>query len=98
LGLEVRALPIYQYKCEKCATEFEQRKSFSEESNHVTCPECGKRAHRVFCAPGIIFKGSGFYVTDYKSNATIPSGASKEKAKKDVAQVTKPASSTEIPS
>ena len=90
-------MPIYQYKCEKCAAEFEQRKSFNEESNHVTCPECGKRAHRVFCAPGIIFKGSGFYVTDYKSNATIPS-ASKEKVKKDIAEVTKPASSTEIPS
>ena len=92
-------MPIYQYKCEKCACEFEQRKSFSEESNHVTCPECGKRAHRVFCAPGIIFKGSGFYVTDYKSNSSIPPVAkTKEKAKKDIAEVTKPASRTEIPS
>ena len=92
-------MPIYQYKCEKCTCEFEQRKSFSEESNHVTCPECGKRAHRVFSAPGIIFKGSGFYVTDYKSNATIPPGGnSKEKARKDIAEVTKPASSKEIPS
>lgn len=91
-------MPIYQYKCEECSCEFELRKSFSDESNHVTCPDCGKKANRVFIAPAIIFKGSGFYVTDYKSNATLPSGdTGKDKAKKDIAEVTKPARSTEIP-
>jgi putative FmdB family regulatory protein len=91
-------LPIYQYKCEDCSCEFEVRKSFSDESNHVTCPDCGKKANRVFIPPAIIFKGSGFYVTDYKSNTALPSGdTGKEKAKKDIAAVTKPAKSTEIP-
>jgi len=92
-------LPIYQYKCEECACEFDLRKSFSDESNHVICPDCGKKAHRVFMAPAIHFKGSGFYVTDYKANSTLPSGdIGKEKAKKDIAEVTKPAKkTTEIP-
>jgi len=70
----VIALPVYQYKCEKCFREFEVKKSFNDDSNHVKCPECGKDAKRVFIAPAIIFKGSGFYVTDYKANATLPSG------------------------
>jgi predicted nucleic acid-binding Zn ribbon protein len=75
------------------------KKSFSDESNHVTCPDCGEKAHRVFIAPAIIFKGSGFYVNDYKAGSTLPSGeAGKEKAKKDVAEVAKPAKkATEIP-
>ena len=91
-------MPIYQYRCEACSCEFELKKSFSDDSNHVTCPDCGKNASRVFIAPAIIFKGSGFYVTDYRSNATLPSGeAEKEKAKKNVAEVTSPVKSTEIP-
>jgi putative FmdB family regulatory protein len=92
-------LPIYQYKCEECACEFELKKSFNDESNHVICPDCGKRASRVFIPPAIIFKGSGFYVTDYKASSTLPSGdARKEKAKKDITEVTKPVKkSTEIP-
>ena len=91
-------MPIYQYRCEQCACEFELRKSFTEESNHVICPGCGKKANRVFSAPGIIFKGSGFYVTDYKSNSTLTSGESnKEKLKKD-AEAVKSGKSTEIPS
>ncbi len=72
------ALPIYQYKCVKCDCEFELKKSFSDDSNHVTCPKCGKKAQRVFIPPAIIFKGSGFYVTDYKANATLPSGNSEK--------------------
>jgi putative FmdB family regulatory protein len=75
-------LPIYQYKCDKCFCEFDIRKSFSDDSNHVTCPECGGKAERIFSPPGIIFKGSGFYVTDYKSNSTITSGDSKPKETK----------------
>ena len=66
-------MPIYQYKCESCDHDFELKKSFKDDSNHVHCPECGEHAGRVFVPPAIIFKGSGFYVTDYKKNATLPS-------------------------
>jgi putative FmdB family regulatory protein len=81
----VAVLPLYQYKCEKCNHEFELKKSFKDDSNHVHCPECGEHAGRVFVPPAIIFKGSGFYVTDYKKNATLPSVNSdkpKEESKK----------------
>lgn len=92
-------MPIYQYRCESCSNEFEVRKSFNEDSDHVVCPACGQKANRVFIPPAIIFKGSGFYVTDYKANSTLPSGDSaKEKAKKDISEVTSKAShGTEIP-
>jgi putative FmdB family regulatory protein len=93
-------LPIYQYKCEDCSCEFDLRKSFTDESNHITCPECGKKAKRMFIPTAIIFKGSGFYVTDYKANSTLPSGdtGKTEKVKKDIAEVTKPdKKGTEIP-
>ena len=83
-------MPIYQYKCEKCDKEFELKKSFDDDSNHVTCPKCGKSAKRVFIPPAIIFKGSGFYVTDYKANATLPSGnTDKSKETKDKAPAAK---------
>jgi len=60
------------------------RKSFTEESDHVACPGCGNKANRIFSAPGIIFKGSGFYVTDSKSNSTLASTeSSQEKPKQD---------------
>jgi putative FmdB family regulatory protein len=86
----VAPLPVYQYKCEKCACEFELKKSFSDDSNHVTCPKCGKNARRVFMPTAIIFKGSGFYVNDYKANAALPSGNNdKPKESKDSAPAAK---------
>jgi putative FmdB family regulatory protein len=86
----VTTLPLYQYKCEKCDHEFDLKKSFSDDSNHVHCPKCGEHAQRVFFAPSIIFKGSGFYVTDYKANAALPSGnTDKPKESKDAAPAAK---------
>ena len=88
-------MPIYQYKCEKCEHEFELRKSFSDDSNHVTCPQCGEHAERIFVPPAIIFKGSGFYVTDYKANATLPSvNSDKPKESQETAPAAKVAEKT----
>jgi putative FmdB family regulatory protein len=78
----VAVLPVYQYKCEKCDNEFELRKSFSDDSNHVQCPKCGEHAERVFVPSAIIFKGSGFYVTDYKAKTVLPS-VNKDKPKEN---------------
>lgn len=69
-------MPIYQYKCENCSCEFELRKNFSDDSNHVKCPECGQATRRIFVPVGIIFKGSGFYVNDYPRSNTPPSASS----------------------
>jgi putative FmdB family regulatory protein len=59
-------MPIYQYVCSKCNTKFELRQSFNDESV-ATCPKCKAKSQRMFVPVPIIFKGSGFYVTDSKS-------------------------------
>ncbi len=59
-------MPIYVYRCEKCGLQFEKFQHFDDEPIKV-CPECGGPVHRVYQPVGIIFKGSGFYVTDNRS-------------------------------
>lgn len=58
-------MPLYEYECESCSHRFELRKSFNEGAS-ATCPHCKKAAQRVFAPVPIVFKGSGFYVTDYR--------------------------------
>jgi putative FmdB family regulatory protein len=70
-------MPIYTYKCKNCEKELEKFKSMNSNGSEV-CDECGSEAVRVFSPAGIIFKGSGFYTTDYKSGsskANINTGA-----------------------
>ena len=62
-------MPIYQYACTKCKANFELRQGFNDDSQ-VSCPKCKAEARRLFLPVPIIFKGSGFYVTDHKK----PSG------------------------
>lgn len=64
-------MPTYTYRRED-GTLFDYRQSFSD-SPLETCPTTGQRVTRVIQAPGIIFKGSGFYVNDSKNgkNSTI---------------------------
>ncbi len=59
-------MPIYQYVCPKCNKNFDLKQSFNDESV-VACPKCKAEARRLFVPVPIIFKGSGFYVTDSKS-------------------------------
>jgi putative FmdB family regulatory protein len=70
-------MPLYDYECGKCAHKFEMRKSFSDGAI-TQCPRCNSDAERVFAPVPIVFKGSGFYVTDYRKEKT-PS-ETKEKA------------------
>jgi putative FmdB family regulatory protein len=60
-------LPTYQYSCTECGHFFEQFQSFSEDSLTV-CPECDGRLRKVFNAVGVVFKGSGFYRTDSRTD------------------------------
>jgi putative FmdB family regulatory protein len=59
-------LPIYEYRCEACSFDFELKKAFGENSG-APCPRCGAEGRRRFSPVPIIFKGSGFYVTDSRS-------------------------------
>jgi len=57
-------MPVYEYKCSKCHESFEIKQSFHDKPVTV-CHRCGSEARRVFRPAPIIFKGSGFYVTDH---------------------------------
>ena len=57
-------MPRYDYKCVDCQTEFELRQSFAE-AGSGSCPSCSGIGRRVFHAVPVIYKGSGFYTTDY---------------------------------
>lgn len=91
-------MPIYQYKCNECLCEFELKKSFTENPEAV-CPQCGSTTRRLFSPPAVIFKGSGFYCTDHRSNACLTSTpGDKEKEKENVPAAkseTKPESKSE---
>ncbi len=67
-------MPTYGYRCTKCANEFDVFQKMSDKP--VTdCPKCGGPVKRVFHPVGIIFKGSGFYTTDYKKKSAHPAPA-----------------------
>ena len=57
-------MPRYDYRCESCKNEFELVQSFAEAGNG-TCPVCSGAGQRVYHAVPVIYKGSGFYTTDY---------------------------------
>ena len=72
-------MPIYEYECEICAYRFELKRRFDEDEGSPCCPQCQGKARQLFSAPFIIFKGSGFYVTDNRSD----SGHSLKESKTD---------------
>ncbi|MBO0779552.1 MAG: zinc ribbon domain-containing protein [Ktedonobacteraceae bacterium] len=61
-------MPTYEYLCQSCSHRFETWQKMSDEPLKV-CPECGKEIRRVLFPAGIVFKGSGFYVTDHGSSS-----------------------------
>jgi len=80
-------MPTYEYECRKCSHTFEQFQSMSEEPLK-TCPKCGGKVRRLIGGgTGIIFKGSGFYVTDSKkaSSAATATSSQTKSAKADKA-------------
>jgi putative FmdB family regulatory protein len=82
-------VPTYDYKCDACGHKFEQFQSITAKPLKK-CPECGKsKLKRLFgTGAGVIFKGSGFYETDYRSEGykkaaqgDKPAGDSKSESK-----------------
>ena len=85
LGIKLQAMPTYEYICEKCGHQFEQFQSISAKPLEI-CPEpvCtqkrwgkGRVKRAISGGAGLLFKGSGFYITDYRSDKY------KEAAKKE---------------
>jgi putative FmdB family regulatory protein len=78
-------VPTYEYECGECQHHFERKQKFDEEPIAM-CPKCRSKARRVIHSAPIIFKGSGFYITDSRgsssgSSGTSGTGASEKKAK-----------------
>lgn len=69
-------MPIYEYQCEKCGVRFERLQQMSA-APVSSCPECGGSVHRVITPVGVIFRGSGFYVTDNRASSSGSSSRSK---------------------
>jgi len=68
-------LPIYEFECTCCPSKFELKRGFHDEGA-VSCPACGGKARKRFSSVPIIFKGSGFYVTDTRGGQSYTSTAS----------------------
>ncbi len=96
-------MPLYEYKCKKCAHRFEKIEPISAPATQK-CPKCGAKAERQIAAPAIQFKGSGWYVTDYAGKSASGSGGEKsgdgasakapEKSESKPADSSKPESTT----
>jgi putative FmdB family regulatory protein len=89
-------MPTYDYECDACGHSFELFQSISEPVKKK-CPECGKPKLRRLIGTGaaVVFKGSGFYQTDYRSDSykkaaekDKPSGDSKGESKSEKAEST----------
>lgn len=95
-------MPTYAYQCESCGNEFDLRQSFSA-STEQPCPTCSGLSRRRISVPAVIYKGSGFYTTDYarkgmsdssSSSSSSSAAASSEKSSTKTADSKSKASST----
>ena len=81
-------MPTYDYECPGCGWTFEEFKDMcSAEEDLEKCPECGTRARRkIGKGAGIIFRGPGFYATDYRSikDAQHPETVKRRKRKEQI--------------
>ncbi len=92
-------MPLYEYECRNCGIRFERQQRMVDAALTL-CPECGEDAlFRVIQPVGIIFKGSGFYVTDNRGKSstgpsTAKNDAGKETGKEAAAEAKSDASQT----
>ena len=72
-------MPTYEYECDQCGHAFEEFQRISAKPVRV-CPKCGKRKVRrlISSGGGIVFKGSGFYATDYPKTPPPSKGSGKD--------------------
>jgi putative FmdB family regulatory protein len=76
-------MPTYEYECEKCHHQFEQFQKITDEPVKV-CPICGGEVKRLISGGGgFLFKGNGFYITDYRSESY------KKRKKEETGSITK---------
>jgi len=84
-------MPTYEYFCTNCDCEFEEFQSIASEPIQI-CPKCKEKTvqRKISGGTGLIFKGSGFYITDYKKKSTdSDSSRDKQNKKSDASKETK---------
>jgi len=90
-------MPTYEFKCAK-GHVFEKYYPTITSTRRLKCPKCGKMAERLISGgAGLVFKGSGFYITDYKRAGEKPDTGEKTEKVEKVEKVAKPAESKPKP-
>ena len=86
-------MPTYEYECQACGHSFDELQSMTD-AKLTKCPKCHKKklSRLIGSGSGMIFKGTGFYETDYKKKS-IPAGDKKDSPKPAASPSTAPASS-----
>jgi len=92
-------VPIYGYRCNSCGHQFEIQQRMSDAPLQV-CPKCQGKLTKILYPTGVIFKGSGYYTTDYRSapekakseNGSSPGADAKPESKPDTKPESKPES------
>jgi putative FmdB family regulatory protein len=96
-------MPTYGYRCSSCGHEFEIRQRITDEPL-TTCPKCKGKLAKMLYPAGVIFKGSGYYTTDYKgsgassgtsSNGVAPSSEGSSESKPETKAESKSESKSE---
>lgn len=65
----IRAVPIYDYRCDTCGHAFSAVQSYTDATLQV-CPQCGGVPRKLMASPAIVFKGSGWYKTDSRRGSS----------------------------
>ena len=72
-------MPTYSYHCDTCGHDFDAVQKFADDPLQE-CPECGASIRRVIQPVGVVFKGSGWYITDSRPKSSSDSSESKTKS------------------
>jgi putative FmdB family regulatory protein len=86
-------MPIYEYECAECGIHFDKLQRFGDPAPDA-CPNGHHQVHRLLSQPAIIFKGSGFYVTDNGRNGLGSAGSKKSEETKPETESKAPAADT----
>ncbi len=78
----IRAVPIYDYRCDSCGHAFSAVQSYTD-ATLEECPQCGAKPRKVLTSPAIVFKGSGWYKTDSRKGSADAKADAKAEGKSE---------------
>jgi putative regulatory protein, FmdB family len=62
-------MPVYLYTCKVCGAKFEKLLSFNDDYSKIVCPNGHSQVRKIYSAPSVIYRGSGWYSTDNRSKS-----------------------------